>query len=162
MAITFQFGSAFGTAVNKSLAPWDYANAVRVTQESSTLAKMVDIVSPLDKQSSFKITNTPIANVYTTLANGTVPVSEQSSNLSGQSIFTELKTSATKLAPDGVNTLTLPMVARIELRLPNDADITEADITTLVMAAFATLCDDAGDPTVVSEKMRGALAPSTG
>lgn len=161
MAIEFQFGDAFGTPVNKSLEPWDYENAVRIVQNDGTLVKMTDIVSPLDKQTSMKLTATRIGNVYNTLAGGTIPVSEQSSNTSGSSIFAELKTVATRPGAIDGTTVQLPMVGRIEVRLPNDASITEADVTTLVMAAFALLCDKDGDPTVVTEKMRGALAPCT-
>lgn len=161
MAIAFQFGSAFNTPVNKSLAPWKYDTAVRVVQNQGSLVKLTDILAPLDKQTSMKLTSTRIANVYNTLADGSVPVAEQSSNTSGTSVFVELKTVATRAGAVEDTTVQLPMVARIELRLPNDAEIAEADITTLVMATFALLCDDAGAPVVVTQKMRGALAPCT-
>lgn len=160
MAISFNFGAgSTDTPVNKALAPWKYADAIRTMSESSELAKMADILSPLDLQTIFKISNSRIANVYNTLAGGSVPVAEQSANTSGQSIFCELKTTCTRTEAVTSRRIQLPMVARIELRLPNDAAITEADITTLVMQAFACLCDEAGDPVVVTEKMRGALAP---
>lgn len=161
MAIEFQFGAAFNTAVNKALTPWKYDTAVRVTQNQGSLVKLTDTLSPLDLQTSMKLTSTRIANVYNTLNEGSTPVAEQSSNTSGQSVFVELKTVATRdgLVPD--TRVQLPMVCRLELRLPNDAEIAETDITTLVMATFGLLCDDAGAPVVVTEKMRGALAPCT-
>jgi hypothetical protein len=52
------------------------------------------------------------------------------------------------------------MVARIELRIPNDSAIAESDINTLVLATYAALCDASGNPVVVTEKMRGALTPA--
>lgn len=161
MAIAFQFGAAFGADVTKTLSPWKYTDAIRVVQDNGSLVKLTDILAPLDKQTTIKLTNTRIANVYQTLADGNVPVAEQSSNTSGQSIFCELKTVATKDGPIAGTTIQLPMVARVELRLPNDAEITEADVTKMVMTAFAGLCDESGEPTVVTEKMRGALAPCT-
>lgn len=161
MAIQFQFGAAFNTSVNKPLKPWKYDTAVRVTQSNGSLVKLTDVLGPLDLPTSMKLTSTRIANVYNTLADGSIPVAEQSSNTSGQSVFVELKTVATRdgLVPD--TRVQLPMVCRLELRLPNDAEIAETDITTLVMATFGLLCDDAGAPVVVTEKMRGALAPCT-
>jgi len=159
MAISFNFGSgATGTAKSLSLLPWAYNTAFRNVSDNGVNARMTDILAPLDKKTSIKITLSKIANVYTTLADGTVPVAEQSSNTSGQTVFCELKTIATKTV--GEATIQLPMVARIELRLPNDGDITEANVNTLVLAAYAALCNASGDPTVVTEKMRGALTPA--
>lgn len=159
MAISFQFGSGSqDTPVNKALAPWKYADAFRVITDNGSLARMGDIKSPLDMQTTVKLTNTKIANVYTTLADGNIPVEAQNANTSGHTVFVELKTIATKVV--GTNTIQLPMVSRIELRLPDDAEIAEADITTLVMATFAALCDSTGTPVVVTEKMRGSLTPA--
>lgn len=159
MAISFNFGSgATGTAKTLSLLPWAYATAFRNVSDNGSIARMTDILAPLDKKTSIKITLDKIANVYTTLADGAVPVSAQSANTSGQTVFCELKTIATKVVD--TNTIQLPMVARIELRIPNDADIAESDINTLVLATYAALCDAAGNPVVVSEKMRGALTPA--
>lgn len=158
MAISFTFGAAAqGTAIQKSFKPWAYATAFRIINDSGTTAKMTDIVAPLDMKTTVKVNLDKIANVYTTLAEGNVPVSAQNANTSGQTVFVELKTIATKVVGDA--TIQLPMVSRIELRLPNDADITESDVESLVMATYACLCNAAGNPTVVTEKMRGALTP---
>lgn len=158
MAISFNFGSGSqGNAVAKNLYPWAYTTAIRVISDNGSIARMTDILAPLDKKTTIKVTLEKIANVYTTLADGSVPVAEQSANVTGQTVFVELKTIATKVV-DGL-TYQLPMVSRIELRLPNDADIAESDILSLVMATFAALCDAAGTSTVVTEKMRGALTP---
>jgi len=159
VAISFNFGSgATGTAKALSLLPWAYATAFRNVSDNGSIARMTDILAPLDKKTSVKITLDKIANVYTTLADGTVPVAAQSANTSGQTVFCELKTIATKV----VNSVTIqiPLVCRIELRVPNDSDITESDINTLVLATYAALCNTTGDPVVVSEKMRGALTPA--
>lgn len=159
MAISFNFGSgATGTAKTLSLLPWAYVAAFRNISDNGNVARMTDILAPLDKKTTIKVSNDKIANVYTTLADGTVPVAEQNSNTSGQTIFCELKTIATKSVGDV--TVQLPMVARIELRLPNDSDISETDVNTLVLATYAALCDASGDPVVVTEKMRGALTPA--
>lgn len=159
MAISMQYGTnAQKTGVTMTLLPWDYSLGFRVISDSGTLARMADILGPLDKKTTVKVTLDKIANVYTTLADGSVPVAEQNANVTGSTVFTELKTIATKVV--GSQTIQLPMVARIELRLPNDSDITEADVTALVMATFATLCDSNGTSVVMSEKMRGALTPA--
>lgn len=159
MAISFNFGAgATGTIKTVSLAPWAYTTAFRNVSDNGSVARMTDILAPLDKKTSIKISLDKIANVYNTLADGTVPVAEQSSNTSGQTVFCELKTIATKVV--GEATIQLPMVARIELRLPNDKDITESDVNTLVLATYASLCDASGEPVVVTEKMRGALTPA--
>lgn len=159
MAISFNFGvGATGAAKTLSLFPWAYTTAFRNVSDNGSVARMTDILTPLDKKTSVKITLDKIANVYTTLADGTVPVAEQSSNTSGQTVFCELKTVATKTVGDV--TVQLPMVARIELRLPNDSDISESDINTLILATYASLCDASGNPVVVTEKMRGALTPA--
>lgn len=159
MAISFNFGAGSqGVAGTKAFKPWAYLAAFRIISDSGSLAKMTDIAAPLDKKTTLKVTLDKIANVYTTLAEGTVPVSAQNANTSGQTVFVELKTIATKTVGDAE--IQLPMVARIELRLPNDADISESDVEALVMATYAGLCDAAGNPVVVTEKMRGALTPT--
>lgn len=158
MAILFNFGtSSQNVGVTKTLKPWNYSGAFRIISDSGTLARMTNILSPLDKVTTAKVTLEKIANVYTTLAGGTVPIAAQNACVSGHTVFVELKTIATKV----VNSVTiqLPMVSRLELRLPDDADIAEADIESLVLATYALLCDSAGLPTVVTEKMRGALTP---
>lgn len=158
MAISFNFGAgAQGTGVTKTLLPWAYTTAFRIISDSGSLARMTDILSPLDKKTTIKVSLDKIANVYTTLADGTVPVSAQLANTMGHTVFVELKTIATKTVNDVV--VQLPMVSRLELRLPDDADIAESDVETLVLATYAALCNSAGSPTVVTEKMRGALTP---
>lgn len=162
MAISFKFGTgATGVALTAPLSPWAYTAAFRIISDNGSIARMTDILAPLDMKTTVKVTLDKIANVYTTLADGTVPISEQNSNTSGQTVFCELKTIATKPSLDPtLRDIQLPMVARIELRLPNDASITEADVQTLVMATWASLCDASGVSNVVSEKMRGALTPA--
>lgn len=158
MAISFQFGTgAQGTTVSKSLLPWNYSTAFRIISDSGQLARMTDILSPLDKMTTAKVTLEKIANVYTTLAGGTVPLIAQNANTVGHTVFVELRTIATKIV--GTAVIQLPMVSRIELRLPDDADIAESDVEKLVMATYGLLCDSLGNPTVVTEKMRGALTP---
>lgn len=161
MAILFHFGtSAQGVGVTKTLKPWDYAKAFRIISDSGTLARMTNILSPLDKVTTAKVTLDKIANVYTTLAGGTVPLAAQNACVSGHTVFVELKTIATKvIGTTPPVTVQLPMVARLELRLPDDADIAEADIESLVFATYGLLCDSTGLPVVVTEKMRGALTP---
>ena len=157
MALSYHYGAtAQDVAVNKALKPWKWTTAFRTISDTGTLARMADIQSPLDKKTTLKVTLDRIANVYTTLADGTVPLTAQSANPTGQTVFAELKTIATKA--DGVTQL--PFVCRIELRLPNDSEITESDVDQLVMATYASLCDSAGASTVIAEKMRGALTPA--
>lgn len=158
MAISFHFGAATNTGVAKSLLPWKFTTAFRAITDNGSMARMTDILSPLDMQITLKVTNTKIANVYATLADGTVPVESQNANTSGHTVFAELKTIATKVV--GADTIQLPMVGRIELRLPDDAEIAESDVETLVLATWAALCDSSGVSSVVTEKMRGALTPA--
>jgi len=159
VAISFNFGSGTqGAGVTKTLAPWAYATAFRITADNGSAAQMTDIVAPLDKKTTAKVTLTKIANVYQTLANNEIPVANQSGNTSGGTIFAELKTIATKTV--GAQEVMIPLVGRIELRIPNDADIAESDIEKLVMATYGLLCDATGSPVVVAEKLRGALTPA--
>lgn len=158
MAISFTFGAGSqGTAVSKSLLPWNYSAAFRTITDSGTMARMTDTLSPLGKETTAKVTLEKIADVYKTLANNSIPVASQSASVAGHTVFVELRTIATNVV--GEQTVLLPLVSRIELRLPDDADITESDIEKLVMATYGLLCDSAGNPKVVTEKMRGALTP---
>lgn len=158
MAISFNFGTgAQGTGVVKTLLPWNYTAAFRTISDSGSLARITDILAPLDKKTTIKVTLDKIANVYTTLTDVSVPIVAQSANTSGHTVFAELKTIATKIV--GTTEVQLPMVARIELRLPDDATIAESDIDKLILATYAALCDSTGNPVVVTEKMRGALTP---
>lgn len=158
MAISFTFGAGSqGVAVSKDLKPWLYSAAFRTISDSGVQARMTDILAPLDKKTTIKVTLDKIANVYTTLADSTIPVAAQNANTSGHTVFVELKTIATKTV--GTDVISLPMVSRLELRLPDDAEIAESDVETLVLATYAALCDATGNPVVVTEKMRGALTP---
>ena len=158
MSVTFNFGTGSqATAVSKSMKPWNYSAAFRIQSDNGSVARMTDILTPLDKKTTIKVSLDRIANVYSTLADNAVPVAEQSANVSGQTVFVELKTIATRV--DGNVTIQVPMVSRLELRLPNDANIAESDVEALVMATYAALCDNTGNCIVTSEKMRGALTP---
>ncbi len=150
-------GAAFGTPVNVSLKPWTLT-ALQVVQDDGTLLKLSDTKSPLDKQASLKITNTKIANVYNTLAKGAIPVGNQALNTSGQSIFVELTAAASKVV--GTDTFILPVQARIEVRLPNDGDMTEANVVELIMATMAAMYDSTGVPRITG-MMRGILKSPT-
>lgn len=157
MAISFNYGAtAQDVAVNKALKPWKWTTAFRTVSDTGSLARMTDIQSPLDKKTTIKVTLDRIADVYKTLADSVIPVAQQNANASGQTVFVELKTIATK--SDGITLL--PMVCRIELRLPNDSEITESDVDSLVMATYAGICDATGASSVIAEKMRGALTPA--
>lgn len=156
MSLDLNLGPAFNTPVNIPLAPWKLT-ALKVVQDSGTLVRVSDVMSPLDKQAFVKLTNTRIANVYNTLAKGTVPIANQSTNVSGQSIFAELTATASKTV--GSTVTLLPVVTRIEFRLPNDGDLTNADAQALLMATFAAMCNDAG-VFRVTDMMRGVLFPT--
>lgn len=157
MALNLNLGAAFETAVPVDLAPWK-PEALKVMEENGTLVKVADVLSPLDKQASVKITNTRIANVYNTLAKGAIPIGNQSTNTSGQSIFTELVATASKTVGD--QEVLLPVVARVEVRLPNDGDLTDANALTLILATLAAMCDDSGN-LHVTNMMRGVLFPGS-
>jgi len=132
------------------------ADALQKVSDTGTLVKLTDVLSPLDRPFNVKISNTRIANVYQTLAKGTVPLGNQASNASGQSIFVEATASASKVMPVSGQVVIVPMTARIELRLPNDGDVTNGVIKTLLVATLSQLCGDDGNPRV-TEMMRGVL-----
>lgn len=155
MPLDLNLGLAFNTAVSISLAPYK-AVALQVIQNDGSLVKAANVMSPLNKQSEMKITNTKIANVYNTLAKGTIPIGNQSPNTSGQSIFIELTATASRLV--GITEILLPLVARVEVRLPNDGELTSANVQTLVLAALAGMYDAAG-VSRVTDMMRGVLMP---
>lgn len=155
MSVELNLGAAFETAVDVPVAPWK-SEALRVTQDTGDLVKISDVLSPLDKQAVAKISNTRIANVYTTLAKGSIPIGNQSLNTSGQSIFVELTATGSKTV--GTETILVPVVARVELRLPNDGDLTNADIRKLLLACLA-LCQDSAGADRFTDMMRGVLSP---
>jgi len=156
MPLDLNLGAAFNAGVNVSLLPWK-VGSLPVVQDDSGLIKSADTFSPLDKQATVKITNTKINNVYSTLAKGAIPLQNQAVNTSGQSLFIELNANASKVV--GTATVIVPMVARIELRLPNDGDMTNADIQQLLLAALATAYTSAGVSRYL-EMMRGVLPPA--
>ena len=155
MTLDLNLGAALNaTPVNIAVKPLVAANVKKV-QDDGNLIRVSDIVSPLDRQAQFKITNTKIANVYNTLAKGTIPVGNMSTNTSGQAIFVELSVIASR-AVSGQPDVLVPMVARIELKLPNDSDLTDAKVQELLNTAYAALCDPSA-VLKVTDKMRGAL-----
>lgn len=159
MAIQFNFGTgAQGTPVNKPVSPWSYVAAFRATQNQSGRARMIDIKTDLDKPTTLIITNEKIANVYTTLTSVAVPVDNQSLNVEGTTVRVELRTIATKV--DGPKTIHLPLECDIRVRIPNDAELTAADMDTLVSAAYAGLLDSSGKNMILSDLARGALTPA--
>lgn len=160
--VSFNFGTgaqgeAMGTINSVSFKPWNWTDAFRTISDTGSLAKMTDILAPLDKRTTIKVTLDKIADVYSTLAGGTVPPASRLANTAGATVFAEVNTIASKTV--GETEIQLPMVARVELRLPFDADISAANVTELFLAAYGALCNDVGIPTVTTEKMRGALTP---
>lgn len=158
MAYSTNFGAATGTSVNVALKPWNYTDAFRVISDNGQVAKMTDILAPLGAQTTVKIATSRIADVYTTLAAGSVPVSEQSATMSGQSTYAELNTILS--TGSGDTYVASPARVKLETKLANDSEITDALVMELIMATVAILCDSLGASTVVSEKMRGALTPA--
>lgn len=161
MAITFHFGvgSQSSTTVNKVVSPWLYTAAFRATMNQPGRARMIDIKTDLDKPTSLVLTNEKINNVYTTLTSVAVPAVNQSMNTEGTTVRAELRTIATKIgANDAV--LHLPLECDIRVRIPNDAELTAADIDTLVCACYGAICDATGTNMVLSDLARGALTPA--
>jgi len=140
---------------------WDYPAAFRVVSDTGASVRLTDILTPLDKRTYIKYTLSKIANVYSTLGGDSVPVAERSSNPTGQTLFCELTTILTKPNPSVSGAIIqVPVQTRIELRLPNDGDLTDTLIWELMAANAAALSDDAGAPRITSEMLRGALVPA--
>jgi len=154
MALSLNLGSAFGASVNVGVLPW-LTTALKEIQDDGNLIKVADVLSPLDRQAVIKITNTRIANVYQTLAKGVIPIGNQSANVSGQSIFCELTATASRTVT-GAPDILVPVVSRIELRLPNDAELDDTVAKQLLLANYAALCD-ANAVLKITDKMRGSL-----
>lgn len=163
MAITFTFNfgtGAQGTSVPVNLKPWNYSTTYRIISDNGKIARMTDILSPLDLPTTLKVTVDPIANVYSTLANGTtVPLAQQSLNVMGHTVMSELSSFLTKTDAAGVVTYK-PWVARSIIRLPDDPDITGNMVIEMMLASLAGLADSTGACNVLTEKMRGALTPA--
>lgn len=157
--LTLNLGTSFDAQAAKgiNLLPAVFAiGALRVVTDTGNLIKLANVSSPLDKPSSVKITNTRIPNVYLTLAKGSVPTGHQAVNTSGQSIFVELNAVASKTIGDEDNEVLVPLTARVEVRVPNDGDITDDDIKALLLATLSNLCDKDGNCRV-TQMMRGVL-----
>jgi hypothetical protein len=133
------------------------ADALQVVQNTGQLVKLTNILSPLDRPATAKISNTRIANVYNTLAKGSIPLTAQSANPTGQSVFAELSVVASETS--GGVTAFVPMVGRVELRIPNHGSITDLVVAELMWSTLALLLkpDDGG--LRVREIMRGVLFP---
>lgn len=158
------FSTTFGTgAVVTELdgsKHWDFAAGFRAIAESSSSAKLTDILAPLDKRTTIKYALSKIANVYTTLGGDSVPVSERSSNPTGQTLFCELTTILTKANAANNGVIQVPIQTRIELRIPNDADVTDDLIEELLMLTFAGMRTSDGTLRITTEMLRGALVPA--
>lgn len=162
MSITWNYGSGAQAAVASTLSyyPWMYNDAIRATQVTPTLAKFTDILAPLDKPTEIKISTETIANVYSTLANSKIPVSEQNSNTSGSSVFVQLRTVANYTRTVGTTStiVQLPVEARLQLRVPNDAELTNDELDKLLGAVVASVRKQDGTSRL-GEILRGSLVP---
>lgn len=161
MAFSTTYGTgAFTTDVDGNTR-CQYETAFRVISDTGSSVKLTDILSPLDKRTTIKYVLSKIADVYKTLGGDSVPVSERSSNPTGQTLFTELTTILTRPNPAVSNSIIqVPVQARIELRLPNDGQLADADVNDLIEKLISTLTDTDGSPRVCSELLRGALVPA--
>lgn len=140
---------------------WNYSDAFRKVFDNGTSVRLADKLAPLDKKTTIKVALSKIANVYSTLGGDSVPVGERSSNPTGSTLFCELTTILTKPNPAVSGAIIqVPVQARIELRVPNDGDLTDADIVDLVGATSAILKDEEGEYRIVGEMLRGALVPA--
>lgn len=162
MSLTWNYGSGAKAAAPLTLSyhPWMYNDAIRVTSSAPTLAKFTDILAPLDKPTEIKISTETIANVYSTLANSKIPVTEQNSNTSGSSVFVQLRTIANYTRTVGTTdtVVQLPLEGRIQLRVPNDAELTNDELDKLLGDMIACLRKQDGSSRV-GEILRGSLVP---
>jgi len=156
----FGVGAQFATPSNLAYNPWLYADSIRVTSDAPTQVKFTDILAPLDKPTELKISVEPIANVYSTLTNNRVPVTSQSANTSGTSVFVQLRTMVDydKVLGTDTTNVQLPLEARIQIRVPNDAQLTSVELNKLVASTFAVLCSENGSSRL-GEILRGGLVP---
>lgn len=147
----YRWSNAANTYVSTHYAP----GALQVIQDDGNLVRLANILTPLDRQSVLKITNTRIPNVYQTLAKGSIPTQAQSLNTSGQTIFCELN--ATALKSGGASDVYLPVAARLELRLPNDGELDNQFVLSLVNALLAGVADSDTGRIRITDIMRGVL-----
>lgn len=157
------FSTTYGVgAVNPADGgSWNFQDTFRVVSDNGTSVRFTDVLSPLDKRTYLKFSLSKIADVYKTLGGDSVPVAERSSNSTGQTLFAELTTILTKPNPSIAGAIIqVPVQARVELRLPNDGDLTDANVVDLATLVFASLRGADGEPRIVSEMMRGVLVPA--
>lgn len=162
MSITWNYGSGAQAVAPLTLSyyPWMYNDAMRVTSSAPTLAKITDILAPLDKPTEIKISTEPIANVYSTLASSKIPVSEQNSNTSGTSAFVQLRTIADYVKTVGTteSVVQLPLEGRLQLRVANDAELTNEVLDQFLGALISCIRTQAG-VSRLNEILRGSLVP---
>lgn len=129
--------------------------ALQPVQEAGGLVKLTNILSPLGKQAAGKVSNTPIANVYSTIAKGAVPLGSQAPNVKGAHIFSEVTLMASYLdAAD--REIILPLQARVEFKAPFSSEITDSVAKVAILAAYGLLCKENATP-VMTRVMRGVL-----
>jgi hypothetical protein len=162
MSLNWNFGTGAvsETASTLSYYPWEYDDAMRVKSTTPNQAKLTDILSPLDKTTELKISTESIANVYSTLASYKIPVAAQSANQTGTSVFVQLRTTVDYDMTVGSTTtnIQLPLEARLQIRVPNDAELVDAEITKLVGHLYSSICESDGT-TRIGEIIRGGLVP---
>lgn len=162
MSLLWNFGSGSQAAAPLTLSyyPWMYNDAIRATTVTPTLAKFTDILAPLDKPTEIKISTETIANVYSTLANSKIPVSEQNSNTSGSSVFVQLRTVAdyTRTVGTTSNVVQLPLEVRLQIRVPNDAELSNDELDKLLGVIIASVRKQDGTSRL-GEILRGSLVP---
>lgn len=162
MSIIWNLGSGSQAVTPSTLSyhPWIYDAAFRVTSNAPTLAKITDILAPLDKPTEIKISTETIANVYSTLANSKIPVSEQNSNTSGTSVFVQLRTVAQYVKTVGTTSsvVQLPLEGRLQIRIPNDSELTNAVLDEFLGQLIACLRSSDGTSRL-NEIARGSLVP---
>ncbi len=161
MALDLNQGAAFNPTNLAAVVLTNVASAsgsFKVVEDNGTLMKLSNVLAPLDKPMSVKVTNSRIADVYQTLSKGTIPIGNRSLNVSGQSIFTELTAVAsTGTAP---NEILVPVVCRIEYRLPNHVDVDSTFVKNLCLMTLSQSLDSSNVFRVPS-MMRGVLYRGT-
>jgi hypothetical protein len=144
----FSSPSGASTFLERSQQVWHKVS------DTGQLLKAVDTLAPLDKPATLKVANTRIANVYTTLSKGAIPLSAQAHNTTGQAVFVELNAVASR--GSGATEVLLPVLCRFEFRLPNDLDVTESLVLSTLIAALSGVTDRSGN-FKVTQIMRGIL-----
>lgn len=144
--------------------PWDWSRAWRVSRSAPDDARMVATTTPINESTTVKVTREWIEDVYKTLANDIVPVSEQVANRKGITTRVEVRTSFTETIVDEAGNVIgeyqLPVEADIRFRNGLVPVITDEQIDQVLGLAVAALKDDQGNTRVASEMMRGVLTPA--